>query len=41
MKTFATRTYVLTRSNYTIYFILAFQNSKFDGLGIDYRMNKI
>jgi len=41
MKTYATRTYILTKGNYTIYFILAFQNSKLDGLGIHYRMNKI
>ena len=41
MKTFATRTYLLSRGDYAIYFILAFQNSKLDGLGIHYRMNKI
>ena len=41
MKTYATRTYILTKGDYTIYFILAFQNSKLNGLGIHYRMNKI
>ena len=41
MKTYATRTYILTKGNYTIYFILTFQNSKLDGLGIHYRMNVV
>jgi hypothetical protein len=41
MKTYATRTYILTKGNYTIYFILAFQNSKLNGFGIHFRMNKI
>jgi hypothetical protein len=41
MKTYATRTYILTKGNYTIYFILAFQNSKLDGLGIHFRMNAV
>jgi len=41
MKTYATRTYVLTKGNYTVYFILGFQNSKLDGFGIHFRMNKI
>jgi len=41
MTTYANRTYILKRDNYTIYFILAFQNSKLDGFGFDFRIDKI
>ena len=41
MKTYATRTYKITKDNYTAYFILSFINSKLDGFGIHFTMNTI